>query len=101
MAAGAIGTQDGHAERLRLHRSTTHTLLLHSGSLQRVHGLTVTLALKEINRQTEGRVRVRQKDWRHVKSVAISLPEVNSVEKLGMFVFVIPYLTVSQLNSLL
>lgn len=54
VATSAVGTQDGNTERLRLHGSTTHTLLLHSSPLQGVHGLTATFALTD--RQTDGRM---------------------------------------------
>lgn len=59
---GAVGTQDGNIERLRLHSSTAHALLLHSGPLQRVHGLTLTFALTD--RPTDGQhPRERQRGW--------------------------------------
>lgn len=52
-ASGAVSAQDGNTERFCLHGRTTHTLLLHSGLLQGVHGLTATFALRD--RQTDRR----------------------------------------------
>lgn len=52
LASSAVGTQDGNAERLRLHGSTAHALLLHSTRLQGEHGLTATFAL--MDRWTDG-----------------------------------------------
>lgn len=56
VAAGAISTQDGNAERLCLHGGTTHALLLHHCPLQGVNGLTATFALpaRHKGRDSEG-----------------------------------------------
>lgn len=56
MAAGAIGAQDGNAERLRRHSRAAHTLLLHRCPLQGEHGLTATFALpgRQRGRDSEG-----------------------------------------------
>lgn len=47
VAAGAISTQDGNAERLCLRGGATHALLLHRCPLQGVNGLTATFALPD------------------------------------------------------
>lgn len=56
LAAGAIGAQDGNAERLRRHSRAAHTLLLHRCPLQGEHGLTATFALpgRQRGRDSEG-----------------------------------------------
>lgn len=57
VAASAVGAQHWYAERLRLHSSTTHTVLLHSCTLQGVHGFAATFALGD--RERDGRVHKR------------------------------------------
>lgn len=56
MAAGAIGAQDGNAERLCGHSGAAHTLLLHRCPLQGEHGLAATFALpgRQRGRDSEG-----------------------------------------------
>lgn len=51
VATSAISTKDRNAKRLCLHSRTTHTLLLHSGPLQGVYGLTATFALTDRQRR--------------------------------------------------
>ena len=47
LASRAVGTEDGDSEGLCLHGSTAHTLLLHSGLVQGVHGLAAAFALMD------------------------------------------------------
>lgn len=52
VTTSAICAHNRNAERLGLHSSTAHTVLLHSGPLQGIHGLTAAFALTD--RQTDG-----------------------------------------------
>lgn len=65
VVTGAIGAQDGNAERFGLHGRAAHTLLLHSSLLQGVDGLAATFALTD--RQTDRHVVMTPKgvSWRN------------------------------------